>query len=312
MKKILFVSRKATNCGVNDYGKRVFNGVKDSKLFVMIYCEIENMEDLLSCFDNHNPDIILYNYIGHIFPFLNNQSILPLRHKNHILIYHEGDIFFQPNGILTSDSTIIDNPSQKLYSLPRPLFNNLKLPTIEKNDIPTIGSFGFGFPDKNFPKIAEIVCEEFDVAKIRLNIPFATFGDENGFLAKNEIEKIKSIIKKSNKNIELEYSHDFLEHEDLLNFLNKNDINVFLYDKHSSRGLSSVIDYCLSIRRPIGINDSHMFRHIKDVTPSIQVGKNKITEIINNGIEPLIPLYEKYSNDNLKNKFEKSISEIIN
>jgi hypothetical protein len=57
-------------------------------------------------------------------------------------------------------------------------------------------------------------------------------------------------------------TYDFFTNEDLLYFLKSNTMNIFLYDLMPDRGISSVIDYALSVDTPIGISDSHMFRHI--------------------------------------------------
>jgi hypothetical protein len=313
MKKILFINRRAKNCGVRDYGFRLHNIVKKSNLFDILFSEIDNDNDFKIVYNDFKPDIVLYNYISHIYPFLTDELIAPIRNIPHIILYHEGSINFHPDGLLCIDSTINDDINKNIFSLPRPLFEEFDLYDFPENKVPTIGSFGFGFADKNFPKIAELVCKQFDKAKIRLNIPFATFGDEHGNSAKNEIEKIKQIIKNSNKDISLEYSHDFLESTDILKFLKQNDVNVFLYDKHSSRGLSSAIDYSLSVKKPIAINDSFMFRHINNTQPSIIVSDdNTLLDIIKNGTQPLDLFYEKYSNINLKLKFENSINMILN
>ena len=55
---------------------------------------------------------------------------------------------------------------------------------------------------------------------------------------------------------------DFVNENDLLIFLQSNTMNIFLYDNLHGRGISSTIDYALSVRRPLGISDSFMFRHI--------------------------------------------------
>lgn len=312
MKKILFVNIRAKNCGVHDYGVRLYNIIKKSSNFHILFVDIENLHNLINIFNIYQPDVVLYNYIIHIYPFLNDDTIRTIRHVPQLIIYHEGAVAFNCDGVLSIDSTMDDNPDKNFYSLPRPLFEHIDVDEIS-NETPVIGSFGFGFTDKNFPKIAEVVCSEFETAKIRLNIPFAQFGDEQGNIAKNEIEKIKKIIYNSNKNIELEYSHDFLEHDDMLNFLKHNDVNVFLYEKHATRGLSSAIDYSLSAKKPIAINDSYMFRHINKTEPSIILNEtNDLKTIIKNGIEPLKPFYEKYSQFNLINKFEYAINSIIN
>jgi hypothetical protein len=312
MKKILFISRKAEYCGVNDYGKRVNKILQQSKLFEIKFAEIETSNEYSDIFNEYQPDLVLYNYYPTILPFITNDFLHMVRQIPHVVIFHEVGLLFTPDAILDVDSTKEDNPSQNYYSLPRPLFEDIKLKDFEANDVPTIGSFGFGFTDKNFPRIATLVCEQFDRAKIRLNIPFATFGDSNGDIAKAEVEKIRQIINNSGKEIQLEISHDFLEHIDLLNFLKQNDVNMFLYQKHETRNLSSTIDYALSVKKPIAISDSYMFRHINKSTPSILVDNMSIKDIIANGIKPLEPLYSIYSNKNVLEKYELILNKLLN
>lgn len=310
MMKILFINRKTENCGVIDYGIRLYNVLKKSENYDLNLIEVSDSNDIKLSYEITKPDLIIYNYYHSVLPFVTNELFNELNLSKHIIIYHESILYLNPDAIMVVDSTFIDDEKNNIFSTPRPLFEDFELNQF-KNPIPTIGSFGFGFPDKNFPKIAEMVCDQFEFAKIRFNIPFATFGDVHGNMARNEIEKTKNVIEQKNKNIEFEFSHNFLTQKDTLEFLSKNDINIFLYDKHESRSLSSTIDYSLSVRKPIGISDSHMFRHISWVNPSIVLNRTTIPEIIKNGVEPLKPLYEKYSNQNLINKFEYVIKRIL-
>ena len=256
--------------------------------------------------------MVLYNYYPVILPFVTDEFLAPIRHIPHVTVYHEVGFAFTPNAIIDIDSTKEDRPTENYFTSPRPLFEDINFKNFPPNEVPTIGSFGFGFPDKNFPKIAELVCSQFDKAKIRLNTPFATFGDAEGDRAKAEVEKMRQIISNSGKDIELEVTHDFLEHETLLNFLRQNDINIFLYDPHQTRSLSGSIDYALSVRKPIGISRSWMFRHINWVNPSIYVDERPLKDIIEDGIEPLKPIYEKHSNKALLEKYEYALTKILN
>lgn len=312
MKKILFISRKAERCGVADYGRRVNSALQKSSLFETHWAEIESAQEYVEWYNKVMPDLVLYNYYPVILPFVTDDFIAPIRHIPHVTVYHEVGFAFSPNGIIDIDSTKEDKPEENYFTSPRPLFENVQLKDFPPNEVPTIGSFGFGFPDKNFPKIAELVCSQYDKAKIRLNTPFATFGDAEGDRAKAEVEKMRQIIANSGKDIELEVTHEFLEHIDLLNFLKQNDINIFLYDPHQTRSLSGSIDYALSVRKPIGISRSWMFRHINWVTPSIYVDERPLKDIIADGIEPLKPIYEKHSNKALLEKYEYALTKILN
>ena len=312
MKKILFISRKAERCGVADYGRRVNAALQKSSLFETHWAEIESAQEYVEWYNKVLPDLVLYNYYPVILPFVTDEFLAPIRHIPHVTVYHEVGFAFTPNAIIDIDSTKEDRPTENYFTSPRPLFEDINFKNFPPNEVPTIGSFGFGFPDKNFPKIAELVCSQFDKAKIRLNTPFATFGDAEGDRAKAEVEKMRQIISNSGKDIELEVTHDFLEHETLLNFLRQNDINIFLYDPHQTRSLSGSIDYALSVRKPIGISRSWMFRHINWVNPSIYVDERPLKDIIEDGIEPLKPIYEKHSNKALLEKYEYALTKIFN
>lgn len=312
MKKILLISRKAARCGVADYGNRVANILSKSKIFEIYFKEIDVAEEYNYYFEEIKPDIVLYNYYPVILPFITNEFLYSKRHVKHVVIFHELWINFQPDGIIDIDSTKEDIPELYYFTSPRPLFENIEYDDFKENEVTTIGSFGFGFPDKNFPKIAELVCNQFDKAKIRLNIPFATFGDENGNVARGEIDKIKRIIESSKKEIELEVSHDFIEHKELLNFLRQNDINLFLYDPHETRSLSGSTDYALSCKKPIGISRSWMFRHFNWVKPSIFVDETPIKQIIENGIKPLEEVYKLHTNEAFLEKYEYALTKILN
>lgn len=290
--KILFVSRKSERCGVADYGRRVFNVLKQR--FDIELREVEGETNT----DDY--ELVIWNYHFATLPWVVTK-ISQLRTNDHIMIYHEGPMLWTPNVTINTDSTISEQ--SRMFSSPRPLFENISF-VDKENDIPTIGSFGFGFADKAYWRIAEMVSKEFDRALIRLNIPFAEFGDMTGEVAKKEVEKVRQYLKPG---IELQVSHEFLSQADLLNFLHGNDINLFLYDPLEARGLSSTIDYALSVKKPIGISMSSMFRHLPR---GICVDDSSIKEVMSKGIELLIPVYEQHSNENLLNKYERVINSL--
>lgn len=313
MKNILFISRKAERCGVADYGNRVNTILQKSNLFKVHMAEIESGEEYLTAFNNINPDLVLYNYYPTILPFITDEFLSNKRHVPHIVLYHEVGIAFSPNGIIDVDSTRPDDEANCIFSIPRPLFNKFENDTTPtNNDIITIGTFGFGFRDKNFPKLAQLVCEQFDTAKIRINTPYATFGDNDGTSARAQVALMQDVINQSGKNIILEVNHDFLEHDELLDFLRGNDINIFMYEPFNERSLSGSIDYALSARRPIGISRSWMFRHINWIKPSIFVDEMPIKDIITHGIDPLRTIYEIHSEKNVLKKYEYILNKFLN
>lgn len=309
---VLMISRKATRCGVADYGKRVAAIIKKSTLFHLIFEEISSIDELHRLVAVHQPAVVLYNYYPHVLPWITDESIANLRHLPHIAIYHEAGLFFTPDAIIDINSAATEDIEGRRFVSPRPLFETSYDESFQANDIPKLGSFGFGFPDKNFPMIAYLACTQFREAVVRLNLPFSEYGDPEGHSARFEVEKVRRVIASLNPNVRLEVSHDFLEQTAMLAWLRENDLNVFLYDRHDeSRSLSSTIDYALSVRRPIAVSGSAMFRHLSHVTPSIRVTDNTLAQIVTNGLEPLRQIFEQHSQTKLIAKYEQAVVHML-
>ena len=85
-------------------------------------------------------------------------------------------------------------------------------------------------------------------------------------------------------------------------------MNIFLYDNMYGRGLSSVIDYAISAKKPIGISDSYMFRHI--YSDEICLFKRSINDCITNSQKYIDKLFEENSNKKLINKFKDILTNI--
>lgn len=275
--RILMISRKAAQCGVADYGFRLFAILQPH--FDITFREVETLEDC-------NPagfDTVLYNYHYATLPFIKDDVLD--RSIKHIAIYHEAHLHFTPDKVI--DTSI------------RPLFENVWLDD-KPNWIPTIGSFGFGFPDKNFPGIAKVVKEQYDEAVIKLNIPFADYGDRDGQLARREADRCREIL--HGTKIQLVVDHTYLSQTDLLTFLRGNDINLFLYRQSHGRGLSSSIDYALSAYRPIGVSDSEMFRHLPR-----QCVVGDLRQIQQSWFDTLTPVWSEHSNKRLVEKYKQCL-----
>lgn len=286
--RILFISRAALRCGVVDYGKRLFSILQ--KEFDIHYREVLSARDFIQAFDEIRPDIVLYNYYCSILPFITDELLKTRRGAKHIVIYHEASIDFTP------DATI--------GTLPRPVYE-IELPPSRSNDVMTVGSFGFGFADKNFQGIAELVKSQYSKAIIKLNIPFAEFGDDNGASARTEAKKVQDVLKGTD--IQLIIDHSFLSPQDLIMSLNQNDINLFLYSPMVGRGYSSAIDYALSARKPIGLSDSYMFRHLPD---EMRVTHKSIETLVREGVPPKV--YEDNSHEKVLETYRNLFSKTLN
>jgi len=308
MKKILFINSTTKVCGVYQYGLRTGNVISQSNRHNFIYIEIESILDYYKSLDLYRPDIIIYNNHGPIMPWLTPDVINSNPNIIHVGILHEGNGAFSYGYkyFISQDPTF--NDSGNIFSVPRPL---LKYDDIiyTQNEITTINSFGFSFGDKGFQRVVQIVCDEFDDAIINLHMPSAHFDRP-----KSETEKVLNDCANtlSKPNVKLNITRDFLSEKQLIYFLASADINLFPYDDHIGRGVSSVIDYALSVDRPLAITKSVMFRHILNTEPSICIEDRSLTEIISSGTEHLNKYKEIWSNSKLIEKYCYIIDTISN
>jgi hypothetical protein len=300
---VLFLNHKISRCGVYWYGIRLYNIWKKSINNIFHYQELDCVDEYNNIIKSY--DVIIYNYHCMTMPWLNNQ-ILKKNIKN-IGIWHEGPINIFFNKIIDVSSTI-----------PRPIFETIPV-SIEntnnkiieflnysKEEVPIIGSFGFGFDSKGFDKIITLVCNSFDKAIIKLIITISEFGDKDGSIVKRINETCYNLV--TNPNIEVKIINEFLSDNDILYFLGKNDINVFLYNTENNRGLSSVIDFAFSVNRPVCISDSYMFRNI--YSENIAINYKSIKDCIKNDLDYIYKFRELNSHKNSINCIEKILIEI--
>ncbi len=301
MKNILFLNHNQEQCGVYQDGLRHMMAIKNSKKYNFIYEEIGSLGDHNIYTKQHNPVAIIYNYHPATSPFL-NQSIFNEQRRNRkiILIYHEG-YWADFDYYIHFDPTFIEN--SRNFRVGRCLFPYHK-PVVNPN-IPTIGSFGFPTRVKKLDEIVKKVNEEFDEAVIRFRMSKFS-GGTNQFY-----NNLNQYITKPN--IKLEICHDFVGTEEVLDFLASNSINVFWYTpRDPNLSVSGAVDYALSVKKPIAVSDSSMFKHINTAIPSIVISpNNSLKTIMNNGFAPLMPYFERWTHENLTKEYETIFDRIL-
>jgi hypothetical protein len=314
MQKVIFINHSKKQCGVYQYGLRVYNILKKCDTINYIYKEVSNLDEYYSYINENNDySTIIYNYHVATLYWLNRDNIQ--KKTKNIAILHE----CQNNMFdITYDIDPNINDTTTNFSIPRPIFENINELTenityssklseefinYRKDNIPIFSSFGFGFDFKGFDKIVKIINEKYDNAIIKLVIPVADF-DNNKESTVNEA-KNRCLQNNIKPNIKLMISHEFLSNEEILKFLSQSTLNIFLYDKLEGRGISSAIDYALSVKKPLAISDSCMFRNI--YSDEICLYKTPINKIIDNSVKYCEKFLVQYSNINLINKLKKII-----
>ncbi|MEI7670417.1 MAG: hypothetical protein WCJ33_10080, partial [Pseudomonadota bacterium] len=208
-------------------------------------------------------------------------------------------MFSIPRPIYDDVEQYINEPDEELAFMPDDIKDEINaFIDYSEENVPIFGSFGFGFANKGFDKFIKIINDTYDEAIIKLVIPFAHFSPYyiNLQILYDQVSK---------PNIKLMITNNFFTNRQILKFLKSNTMNIFMYDKMTGRGISSVIDYALSVKRPLGISDSYMFRHI--YSDEICLYKNDVKTCMNNSLEYCDNFTKLYSNDELCNKMEKII-----
>lgn len=309
---VLFLNHKKQACGVYQYGKRVYEILQKSQHLVYEYKEIENIVEYSALTRNIIYKAIVYNYHVATMPWLNENTI-DCSQQN-IGILHECNIHLFTKTISIDPNCV---ESTHVYHIPRPLIENIpcemnessadelkKFIHFQDGYTPIFGSFGFGFENKGFPRIVRMINEQYDCAIIKFIIPHAVF-DPNCY--RNIETSNKCHQENVKKNIILMIYTEFVSEHDLLVFLRSNTMNIFLYDQSNVdlHGISSTIDYALSVRRPLGISDSFMFRHI--YSDDICLYKNPIQSCMENSLAYCEKFLSLYSHQNMIDKFNTII-----
>lgn len=302
---VLFLNHKQEQCGVYQFGDRLARVIQKSEKFATRYAEIDSIEEFEFLLSLDKYDVVIYNW----YP-----STMGWAHPAHadrfrgqfvqVGIFHE-----VPNEhfdyYIHADPTLEDDG--KTFSTGRPLLEyDGFYPT--NMGVPIIGSFGFGMGGKGYPDIIKLVEQEYDEAVVKLHISHAYFGDETGEGARHWVNLVRQEMTKPN--VKLEVTHNFLNNQQLLFWLASNTVNVFLYEEMYGRGIGSTVDYALSVRRPIALTKSYMFRHLWDAEPSIFVEDLSLKEIIGNGTAPLRRYYQEWSQENLVRRYEYILEQI--
>lgn len=287
--KILFINNKTAQCGVFQYGKNMYDGICKSKLYKIDYIEIDKFN---INYDNY--DVLLFNYHPATMPYL-NEEIISIINKDKVTISIAHD-----NCLLNFKYYIVPDPTfiscNNKFKIGRLLFDYSGDYSI--NNVPIIGTFGLARGGKGFEKIVDRVLSEFNDFIVNIHIP------ESTYCPSSVVNKITNMYGNDTRiNITSQYLHN----SELLKFLASNDINLFMYDRHEGCGISSVIDYALSVKRPIGITNSYMFRHI--IKSNILLENNTIKNIMDLGTLPLQEFYN-WNEENFILEFENILRDI--
>lgn len=305
--KILFVNTREQACGVHQYGQSLHYVIRHhiaNSEHTIAAGSFDTRDEFFSCAAALRPDVILYNWQAGIGGWM-SQAPFDLNCQQ-VLVYHDLEAnFAQFDAILFSDPTMRQNANW--YPIGRPLRNQIST-TTRISEVPIIGINGFigAWAQIAFSHIAN----HFDRAHIRMHLPYATYGDAQGHMAHAAARECHQALPEG---FTMEISHEFMEWDDLVLSLAKNDINCYIRDPAMHwRGVSSACDAAMCARKPIAVNSCDAFRHLHDCSPSIRVEDRTIPEIIQTGLSPLVKKYEEYSPNVVGAQVMKVLESLVN
>lgn len=294
----LLVNYPESACGVSQYGRNLWENLRDSTQIHWKYCEPSTVGEL-HAYAMPSPDAILYNWQSGQGGFLTESPFSWIKGRQ-FLCYHDNDINESVwAGIFFSDPGMTPHGNWHPIGRPLPKFES---PSPKFHEVPIIGCHGFigAWADQ----VVSRVIGEIEFATIRLNLPFAKYGDSTGAQARTMAEHCRNMVL-GKPDIKLEISHDFLPMDKLLAWLSENDLNCYIRPANMNwRGVSSAPDAAIAVKRPIAINRCNAFRHLHFCTPSICVEDNSLLEIIGNGLSPTTRLRVEWSPENIRQQIE--------
>lgn len=305
--KIAFVMNSSNKCGVYEYGKMTLSNLQKSNKYEYVLIEASNEEEFYSKYSG--------NYSAAIWncgPFDWMINILSRISENDIpqfVITGHGAYYRFPN----IKQHFVCNPlfyKDQYISLERPLIKFENLNNNPPKEIIKIGSFGFGGWNKNFTGIVETVNKQFlEPVIINFNISYSDYFEYNIERGLSHIiaEKCRQI---ANRNVIVNISHEYMDMETTVRFLNSNDINIFLYEDNIGSGISSCVDFALMAEKPIMVNKSNSFKNINWKT-ELLYEHNTIKEVIGRGLEPTNEFRLRWSNNNIIKTFETEFAKYI-
>lgn len=306
--KILFVNTREPKCGVHQYGRSLYY-VLQHRLGIpsqhsIHYGTFDSKEHFLEAYLHVKPDVTIYNWQAGIGGWMSEAPFAGMGRQ--VLAYHDLEAnFSQFDAILFSDPTMKQHDNW--YPIGRPLRHQIYMPIRMNANVPVIGINGFigAWAELAFSHIAN----HFDRAHIRMHLPYAVYGDGSGIRANAAASECRQALPEG---FTMEVSHDFMEWDDLVMWLAKNDINCYIRDPAMHwRGVSSACDAAMCARRPIAVNSCDAFRHLHDCSPSIMVEHRTIPEIMQGGLSPLIKKYEDYSHEVVSEQVLKVLESVV-
>lgn len=309
---IAFITNPSVQCGVAQYGLDIVAALQGFSRHTVTSYPLADRHDFEAArADIAAADLALYNYHPTTLGFLTKAGIHSVGNPA-VGLLHEFDYSTAYTALadhfryrIAPDPSLVSRVPG-LWSVPR-IVPQIPVAAPD-NDVFTIGSFGFATPGKNYEEIVRLAARHFARARVRLHIPNSFYCDKDGRLAKEVITRCRQM---TDGRVELAFSGEYLSPEELVAFLAGNDLNIFLYDNQSGRGISSVLDYALAAERPLALSNSAMFRHVRTFAPELFLDISPLDRILNDGAGSCRRLKALWTPENAARAFDEAFEAAV-
>lgn len=274
MPRFLFINTRPASCSIYKSGQQLYQALLGGVNWQLDYAEISDL-DLPSLHAGRvvrngelqpDYDLYLFNYHDitmrglegvrseefHKLPGQVYTMVLEMEPNNPLSRVFSDDF----DGYLVMDPTM-NFDHDRFHAFPRPIAT-AAVPAYVDTDVPVFGSFGFATQDKYFERVVEAVAREYAEARVRINIPRATYAD-GADVAFNDI--VQRCQQAARPGIKLEITREFFTDDELIAWCAANTVNCFMYDRRMP-GLAAVTDQAIASGRPVMVSSNETFRHI--------------------------------------------------
>jgi hypothetical protein len=309
--KVLFVNHKSRRCGIYMFGVEISQQIAVSNQYDFQFVECDCAAELAALIAEKNPVALILNH--HVItmpwgPSVAASFALPTVGIVHDVTTEMADRWSGPFfDVLVTHDPDLRTSNPLFMAAPRPLPQYRPIAAPPPDGPVRVGSFGFAANDKRFPELVALSAASFDRCVVRLHIPPADFVDREGTVVRAILEACRA-AERQYPNVTLETSHDFLDRDQVLEFLASNHINVLLYvPDRGGGGISSASDWLLAAGRPLALRRGEMFRQFSSVNPSIYLDDNPLPVILANGTAPVDHLRERWSPMSVAVVYEQAV-----
>jgi hypothetical protein len=301
IKNIAIVSGPKPNCGIFYWGGNVFEILKKSKKYNFYHLKLSSYSEFKE--QTEFVDGIIYNWHKTTMPWCTTDVFLETSIPQFLIHGHTANVeMIDFTGI---DAFISVNPSikfddPKFYAGFRPIVYYDDIQYFPPSEILKIGTTGIGDDSKNVKYILQLINLQFTEPVIfNVHQSVGDYTRDNKNILQQKLNALKSLAK---SNVIINYTTDRFTDYENVRWANNNDVNVYVYPNYDSQGVSGSIDKALAARKPIAVNNSNFFDHIRCDQNNLEI--TPLKEIIQHGLTPISKYYDMWNPNTFLEQYE--------